>query len=306
MKIKKLLSAALVALFVFSGAQAQDLNEATELYNGAVNALQSQDYKTSLANMEKALVIAQGAGEDGAQMVSDCKSIIPTLLIQIAKQETNANNFDAAIANAQNALAKATEYENAESMADAKQLIPQIYVSQGQALNKAGDYANGAAALAKAVELAPENGIAHLLFGQAQQKLGNEAEAVAAFEKAAANGQEKNATKLLQGIFVTKMINSYKAKKNADAVEAAAKALSYGDNANAYKYGGMAAVAAGKHDQAIEWLQKVKADAPVNYNLARAYEAKGNKVKACSYYKLIVTDKNYAQYAEAKIANLCK
>ena len=306
MKIKKLLSAALVALFVFSGAQAQDLNEATELYNGAVTALQSKDFKTSLTNMQKAMEIAQAAGDEGAQMVTDCKNLIPTLIMQVAKQEIAAGNFDAALASAQDALAKATEYNNAEGIEDAKQLVPQVYTAQGQSLLKAGNAAGAVEALSKAVEIAPENGVANLVLGQSYQKLGKEAEAVAAFEKAAANGQEKNANKLLQNIYIQKMVAAYKGKKNADAVEAAAKALSYGENPNAYKIGGMAAASAGKNDQAIEWLEKAKADASVNYNLAKAYEAKGNNAKACSYYKLIVTDKNFGQYADAKVKALCK
>ena len=44
----------------------------------------------------------------------------------------------------------------------------------------------------------------------------------------------------------------------------------------------------------------------VKYYLARAYEAKGNNAKACTYYKAVASDAKYKAYADSKVASLCK
>ena len=42
------------------------------------------------------------------------------------------------------------------------------------------------------------------------------------------------------------------------------------------------------------------------YNLATAYEGKGNNAKACGYYKQILTDPTYKQIAEYKVKTQLK
>jgi|GEM_PF-6351491 len=273
--MKKFLSAAVVALFVFCSANAQDMAQATESFNNAVTAYQADNFTDALAGMQKALEIAQASQEESAaSLVADCKKMIPTIMLQLANKDIQASNFDQALAGLEATAAKAVEYGDQETADKAKGFVGTVLLMKGQSLVKAG----------------------------------NVAEAVPVLEKAAAEGPQNQAKayKLLQNIYQSKMLAAYKGKKNDEAVEAAAKMLSYGENANAYKIGGMAAIAAKKIDQGIEWLEKATPDASVNYNLAKAYEGKGNNAKACSYYKQIVADKNYGEFAKAKVTALCK
>ncbi len=305
-KLGKFLTMVLVAMAVLTNAYAQDLSEATEIYNNAATALNENRDSEALAGFQKALSLAEAAGEAGTQMVSDCKGIIPKLLIKIGKEAANAKNLDGALANLKDAVAKATEYGDAETAKEAKELIPLILITDGNSLLNEKKYAEAIVEYEKAIAEDPENGMAYLRIGMCKSQLGDADAAVAAFEKAAAFGQEANAKKQLMNVYVKKMVATYKAKNNAATLENAVKALEYGENPNAYKIGGMAAVALKKYDQGIELLEKAAADASVNYNLARAYEAKANNAKACEYYKLITADKNYGAYATAKVAALCK
>lgn len=305
-KLGKFLAMVLVSMSVLANAHAQDLSEATEIYNNAATALNENKDSEALAGFQKALSLAEAAGEAGAQMASDCKGIIPKILIKIGKEAANAKDLDGALANLKEAAAKATEYGDAETAKEAKELIPLIFITDGNSLLNEKKYAEAIVEYEKAIAEDPENGMAYLRIGMCKAQLGDADAAVAAFEKAASFGQQANANKQLMNVYVKKMVATYKAKNNAATLENALKALEYGENPNAYKIGGMAAVALKKYDQGIELLAKAKADASVNYNLARAYEAKANNAKACEYYKLITADKNYGAYATAKVAALCK
>ena len=76
---------------------------------------------------------------------------------------------------------------------------------------------------------------------------------------------------------------------------------------------GLSAVQLKKFDDAIETLEKyyamdtnAKDKASTLYNLATAYEGKGNNAKACGYYKQILTDPTYKQIAEYKVKTQLK
>lgn len=305
-KIGKIFIMALVSMFIFGTIHAQDLSEATEVYNNAATALSEDKDSEALAGFQKALTLAEAAGEEGTAMVADCKTIIPKILVKIGKAAANAKNLDEAIAKLKEAIAKATEYGDTETAKEAKELIPVIIMADGNALLNDGKFAEAAAEYEKVIAEDPENGVAYLRLGMAKAKLNDETGAISAFEKAVALGEKANANKQLLNTYMKKMVAAYKAKNNADALANALKAAEYGENSNVYKIGGMAAVSLKKYDQGIELLTKATADASVNYNLAKAYEAKGNNAKACSYYKLITADKNYGEYAKSKVTALCK
>ena len=302
----KFLAIALVSMFSLGNVFAQDLGEATEIYNNAATALNEDKAAEALEGFQKALTLAEAAGEEGAQLAADCKGIIPKILMKLGKDAAAAKDMDTAVARMQEAAAKATEYGDAATAAEAKEFIPMIYLTEGNTLLNAKQYAEAVAEYEKVIALDPDNGMAYLRIGMCKGAMNDNAAAIAAYEKALTLGQEANAKKQLCNLYVKDMAAAYKAKNTAAALENAVKALEYGENANAYKIGGMSAVGLKKYDQGIELLSKAKADASVNYNLAKAYEAKGNGAKACEYYKLITEDKNYGEYAKSKVTALCK
>ena len=305
-KISKFLMVALASLFVFANTYAQDMGEATEVYNNAATALSEGKDNEALEGFQKALSLAEAAGEEGAQLVSECKGIIPKILIRIGKDAAVAKNFDAAAENLKNAIAKATEWGDAETANDAKENLVLIFITEGNSLLNEKKFTEAIAEYEKALAEDVDNGMAHLRVGMCKAQLGDAAAAIASLEKAMNLGQEANAKKQLVNIYVKVANNKLKAKDNQAAFDNAKKALEYGENPNAYAIGGNAAVALKKYNDAIELLSKAKANSGINYNLARSYEAVGHNAKACEYYKLIANDAKLGEFAKSKVTALCK
>lgn len=309
-RIVKLCAVVLCATLFSINAVAQDLNQATEVYNAAATALQQDKTQEALDGFKSALKMAEVLGEEGISLAADCKNIIPKLLISLGKDAFNAKDLDKAIALIEEAEKCATEYQNAETAAEAKELIPQLIMTDANNLLNEGRFGEAIAEYQKVLAKDPENGVAYLRIGMAQSKLNQDEDAIASFESAAKLGQETNANKQLGALFAKKVVAAYKAKNNAVAVTNALKALEYGPNPQAAKIGGICAFNAKNNDVAIKLLEPlVTSDAKSNdikYYLARAYEAKGVAAKACALFKQITADPKFKDFANSKVGQLCK
>lgn len=303
-KIARFFAAAAMALVVCVAANAQDLTQAGELYNNAAAALQEGNDAAALEGFQKALAMAVTLGDEGAALATDCKAIIPKLLLSMGKEAANAKDMDKAIELLAQAQKLAGEYGQPEVAQDAKDLVPQIYIADGNALLNEKKFAEAAAEYQKALDLNGENGVAWLRLGMCKANTGDTEGAIAAFAKAGEFGQKANADKQAGNIYLKAAVAAYKAKNNAATLENVLKANEYGVK-TANIYGGMAAFNLKKYDNCISLLE---GDGSVNakYYLARAYEAKGNNAKACEFYKQITSDKNFGAYATSKVGSLCK
>lgn len=303
-KIAKFFAATTLALVVCVAANAQDLTQAAELFKNAAEALNGDDKVTALDGFQKALAMAEGLGEEGAALATDCKNIIPNILLSLGKEAANAKDMDKAIEYLAQAQKLATEYGQAEVAQDAKDLVPQIYIADGNALLNEKKFAEAAAEYQKALDLNGENGVAWLRLGMCKANTGDTEGAIAAYGKAGEFGQKAAADKQIGNIYLKAAVAAYKAKNHAATLENVLKANEYGVK-TANIYGGMAAFNLKKYDECVSLLE---GDGSVNakYYLARAFEAKGNNAKACEYYKQITSDKNFGAYATSKVGSLCK
>ena len=92
---KFLLSLAAVILAAGTMA-AQDMAQATETYNNGAMSLQMGDNASALAYFEQALTMGEACGEEGAELVANCKDIIPQVTLAIAKDMLQAGDYDGA------------------------------------------------------------------------------------------------------------------------------------------------------------------------------------------------------------------
>ena len=226
------------------------------------------------------------------------------VFLQLGKEAANAKEMDKAIELLAQAEKLGNEYGLAEVAADAKDLVPQIYIMDGNNLLNEKKFAEAATEYQKALDLNGENGMAWLRLGMCKASLNDAAGAAAAFTKASEFGQKDAADKQLGNMYLKAAVAAYKAKNHAATLENVLKAAEFG-NTKANIYGGMAAFNLKKYDECIKLLE---GDGSVNakYYLARAYEAKGNTAKACENYKAITSDKNFGAYATSKVGSLCK
>ena len=309
----KRLFVAVAAFALAAGiASAQDFNAAVETFNNGAQTLESNK-ADALTQFKSALAQFEACTEDeAADMVAQCKKIIPQTILSIAKEQINEANYDEALETLKEAAAVAEGYGIEEIAADAKDLVPTAYTRKGAALLKAKDFAGAAAAFKAAVSLNPEDGQNQLLYGQALMQAGDNAGAIAALEAAAANGKAEQAGKLLANAFLKEGMALVKAGKSAEAIEALEKSNSYVESSNAYKLIASANTKLGKSKAAIEAYKKylevdpaAKDAADVMFTIAATAQKAGDKATATEYYKKLSGTK-YAEQAKAQLAALAK
>ena len=179
--MKKILLLCVAALTAFS-AMAQDINQATESYNNGAMELQMGNNAAALDYFKSALTMGEALGEDGAELVNNCKKAIASTSLSMAKDLYNAKDFAGAAEAFKQAKEIAEGYGEAEIAAEAGELVGQanlnLYNQAGKDALKAKDFAGAIENFTKVVELDPANGTAALQLGQAYMNTGNTDEAV--------------------------------------------------------------------------------------------------------------------------------
>jgi len=306
--MKKLfITIAAVALSA-SLAFAQDLATVTEIFNNGATALNSGDKVSALASFKDALAKAEALGEEGAEIVNDCKTHIPNIQFSIAKEQVNNAEYDSAVASLKETINIANTYGAAETAEEAADLIPQVLMQKANSAFNDKDYATAVEGYNAVLAEDATNGAAALRLGAAYNALGKKKEAVAAFEKAIENGQESAAVKQLSNLYLKDAAADLKAKDYAGAIEAANNVNKYGENAKAYQIIGQACQSQGKSAEAIKNFEKYLSLSPsaANYNsiaftVAALYQKAGNKAKAKEYYQKVVNDAKFGASAQAQL-----
>ncbi len=309
---KIILSLAAVILsagFVF----AQDMATATETAKTANDALSIKDYASALAGFQQALTEAAACGEEGEELVNTCKGVIPTIMLNIAKNAIKESKFDDGLKTLADAIKTAGEYGADDVVAEATTLVGQAKKAKASSLVKAKDYVNAIAAYKEVLEADPADGASALQLGAALNATGDTAGAVAAFEQAMANGQEATAKKQLANIYLKDGQALLKEKKFKEAVEACLKSAEYNPSANAYKLAASAATQNKDNANAIAYYEKYlevspdAKDAPaITFTIAALYQQAGNKAKALENYKKVASDPTYGPQAKPQIDALSK
>ena len=256
--IMKRLLLSIAAILLSAGlisAQEASLQAATELFNNGATA-SSTDKEAALDFFQKAYDMAGKLGDEGADIIANCKEVIPKLHYSMVNDFIKETKYDEALDKLAETVAAAKDFGADEVLANAQKLIPQVQLQKGNALLTAKDY-QGAADVYKAITDAdPKNGMAALRLGMALSQLGNSEAAIAALKAAAANGQEANANKQLGSVLLKEASNFLRDKDYQKAFDTAVESAGYAESANAFKIAGTAANSLSKKAEAIEYLGK--------------------------------------------------
>jgi len=311
--MKKLILSIAAVVLSAGLISAQDMAQATELYNNGATAIETKNYTGALEYFQKALTMGEAIGDEAAELVANCKSIIPGVTLSIAKDLYNEDKFDEAEAKINEAIAIANEYDNVEVADEAKSIIPTLFAKKGAAAIKLKDYAGAVEAFTKSYDADTTNGKTAITIGQLYGSLGKSEEALKYLQHAAWNGQEAEAKEQSSNIFVKQANAALKAQKYADAVAAADKANSYADNATAYLIAGQASQKLGKNSAAIENFTKylelkptASNAAAITFTVGALYQGANNKAKALEFYKKVENDAKFGAQAKQMISALSK
>ena len=307
---KIFLMLAVTAMTAFT-MSAQDIAQATENYNNGAMELQMGNKDAALTYFQTALTMAEALGDEGADIVTNCKNTIPVLMASIAKDLVKAENFDGALEQLNKTLEVAESYSNADVVEDVKTLIPQVLMSKAGDMLNAKNFAGAAETYQQVVAADTTNGMAALRLGMALGALGKNAEAENAYLLAARHGQEKNAMKQLSSTYVKQAAAFLKVKKYQDAVNAALKSNEYQENATAMKVAGTAASQLKKNEDAIKYLEKylelspnAKDAAQMKYTIAATAQVMGDNAKAKEYYTMILSDPKFGPTAKQMLETI--
>ena len=250
---------------------AQDLKAVSELFNSGAESLNNGAKTEALASFQNALSQATALGDEGKEVVDNCKNIIPNLMISIAKDLFKEDKIDDAIAKAAEALAFAKEFNIAEGIEDATNVIGQFRFQKGNDALNAKDFAGAVEAYRSVLDGDPANGAAALRLGMALAGSGDTAAAEEAYKTAAANGQEAAANKQLGNLALKAAAAALKTKDFQGALENALKSAEFNPSANAFKIAGNAAAQLKKYKEAVEYFGKYLS---INPNAADAAQIK--------------------------------
>ena len=305
---------AIAAMVMTAGfVSAQDMAQATELYNNGATAISMENWTEALDCFQKALEMGNTIGEEAQELVANCKKAIPGVSLQIAKDLIKAEKYDEAAAKLDAAAKIAQEYENAEVAEEAKELVPKMWLQKGADALKLKDFASAADGFAKSYAIDTTAGKTALYLGQALGQLGKTEEAVEAFQHAAWNGEQETALGQISNLYVKEANTAFKAQKWADAVKAAGKANDFAENATAYLIAGQASQKLSKNADAIKNFEKYLELKPtasnagaITYTVAALYQGAKNNAKALEFYKKIQNDAKFGAQAKQMIAALSK
>ena len=292
-------------------ASAQDMAQATELYNNGATAITLKNWTEALDYFQKALAMGTEIGEEANELVTNCKNAIPGVSLQIAKDLIRDAKYDEAAPKLEAAAKIAEEYGNEEVATEAKELVPQMWLQKGVDALKLKDFGEAADGFSKSYAIDTTAGKTALYLGQALSQLGKTNEAVEAFQHAAWNGESEAALGQISNIYVKEANVALKAQKYADAVKAADKANSYAENANAYLIAGQSSQKLNKNADAIKNFEKYLELKPtasnangIAFTVAALYQQSGNKGKALEYYKKVENDAKFGAQAKQQITAL--
>jgi len=254
--MKKVIIVISAAVLSMGAALAQDLAQTTEMFNNAATTLNAGDKAGALEQFKAVLPVAEALGDTGMEIVNNCKKYIPQLTLSLAKDAYKSSDFDGALAKLNEAVAVADKYSDAETLADAQGLIPQILLQKGNDKLQAKDFAAAAEAYKAALEADPANGLASLRLGMALSGAGDTDGAIAAFKTASANGQEAAANKQMSTLPLKTAAAALKAKDFKGALDSAKESCEYLPTPNAYKIAGTAAAQLKDYKAAADYFTK--------------------------------------------------
>lgn len=311
-KMILVLAAAFLSVGIMS---AQDLAQATELYNNGANALTTGDKKSALEYFQKAYEMGKTIGEEADELVKNCKQAIPTVMLSMAKELSNNQEYDKALEQIQAAITVAKDFAVSEVEEEATSLLPQIELMKD--MDAANDAFNakdltGAAALYnKVLEADPSNGPASIRLVQCLANSGKIDEAKAALATAEANGQGENAKKVIGGALLKVAASDLKEKKFAEALANAVQVNDYTENAQAFLVAGQASQQLKKNADAIKYFEQYLEAAPTSknagqiaYTLGALYQQAKNNAKAKEYFTKALDDPKYGPEAKKILATL--
>lgn len=313
----------LVLLFVgiISFTYAQDMNEAGTAFNDGNEAYKAKKYADAVDFYTQSIDMCDMIGGDAAELQTKVEAQLVNALYKNSMILYKGKKFDAAVEELNKTIEAANKADNAKIAGKAKAYIPKVYSSQGMGLVKGKKYDEALAIFDKALGF--KEGCVNAYYGQGMAFKGkNDIDAaVISFDNAISNGEgNKKADKTVNKVKRAgkKMLEANAAKElqiehTQKAIDYLNKSLDYGATSPNTYY--MLAIAYNKQKKYTDAISAATTgltiegadQSSIQFELGKAYEAKGDAANACVAYKAVVSGPNVKAAAfQAKEVLKCK
>ena len=302
-----ILKKTLILLFVslITIGFAQDMNEAGTAFNDGNESYKAKQYAAAVASDTESIDVCQMIGADAAELQTKVEAQLVNALYKNSMTLYKGKKFDAAVAEFNKTIEAANTANNSKIAAKAKIYIPKVYSSQGMGLVKGKKYDEALAIFTKALDY--KEGCVNAYYGQglAYKGKGDIDAAVVSFDAAISNGEgNTKAAKTVKkaNSAARKMLESNGAKElqiehTQKAIDYLTKAQTYGAvSGNTYYY---LALAYNKQKKSGDAITTAKSGialggdiSNLQFELGKAYEAKGDAANACTAYKAVTSGPN--------------
>ncbi|HAG15852.1 MAG TPA: hypothetical protein DCG69_04915 [Bacteroidales bacterium] len=306
MKGRIILLALFVGLVTFT--KAQDMNAAGAKFNEGIELDKAKDYAGAIKVWEESVAICNTLGAEAAELKLTVQKKLAYTYFKEGITLYKKESFDPAIGALKSAEKLAGEVADTKTQQQAATYIPKIYASKGLDYSTKKDYEGALKVFEEALVFNPKCVDAFYGKGMAYKELNQFENAIEAFDNvilfgagnASATKKVASATEAAQLMFESKAATEMQIEHNAEAVVLLTNALKYNDQSvNAFYLLTLAnnklkkwdaSIAAGQKALTLEGVDSMA----IQFELGKAFQAKGENANACATFKLVTAGPNVA------------
>lgn len=310
MKGKSIIRFALPIVFFlgFYGVTfAQDLNQATTVYNSALPLIKN-DPSAAIESLNTCIDLCRKIGSSADSVKIAAQSKLPGAYFNLGTNQAKNKEIPKAIDTFKEAVKYSKEFKTPEVLQSSNSALVRLYYMQGNTLLVQKDLAGAQDYINQAFAIEPENSTVWLVQSYIHKEANNDLEFEKAIDRCVAVSKNPNESKQAQQAamkyFLGKGSKAVNGSKFADGVALCEKAVKY-DSVNkdvmfylAKAYNGME-----NWDKALEAANKgitAEEDVPEKeakyyFELGNALKGKNDKTGACDAYKKAL----FGQFAES-------
>jgi len=302
---------------------AQSAEEAYDLYQKGIRAVEAKDYEAAINNLVASLNMYEGIDPEGLEGIETVKEGAKQALVQTyyayGMDLYQEKDFDKALQQFKNTEDFAKKTNNDDLATKASAYIGRVYISKASAAFTEKQYDETISFADEVLKTDNNSEAAYLWRGRAYKEKGDLNKMKTDLDKCmelTKDDEQKattysNAAKIAGAAYMSAGTDAIKNKKYADAVSHLETATSYPEtNANTYYYLAMAYNALSKWNDAVTAADKaltmdLKDPSATYLELGKAYEGLGKKTEACTAYKKVTTEQ-YKKVADYQMQTVLK
>jgi tetratricopeptide (TPR) repeat protein len=282
---------------------AQDLNQAGETFNQAIQFTKDKNYAEALNSYKKTIEICDQLGDEGIDLKMKAEQQLPSTYYNIAKGNYEGKQYNDAIANFDLAATWADQMGETKTADAARTYLAGIYTAVGNSDYKKEEYEKALENYNKAIEYKPDYFKAYYSKGITYRKMGKFPEMKDAIDKVLelAPDDDKTAGKA-RSVAATTFLNegaiALQNGSNDDAVSNLTTSIEYDSSAPmAHYYLALAYNGKAEYANAIASASKsielgIENSGDAWFAIGQANEAKGDTAAACEAYKKVANGPN--------------